>query len=161
MRPGPTRSFSMGRLGRTLTESHPTAAPIHALFVVVRQPGGVASRTPAPCAGAWPATTCSPWSASSSSPTPLATPTSSSPPPPSSSSSTWSPSWGHLYLGWNEPAIAPLGEAVPNTELWRRLAEALGVDDPRFAQDDEALIRSALAGGTSTSTNCVAPVTCG
>ena len=31
-------------------------------------------------------------------------------------------SWGHLYLTLNEPAIAPLGEAVPNTELFRRLA---------------------------------------
>jgi anaerobic selenocysteine-containing dehydrogenase len=25
-------------------------------------------------------------------------------------------SWGHLYLSLNQPAIAPLGEAVPNTE---------------------------------------------
>ncbi len=56
------------------------------------------------------------------------------------------PSWGHLYLGWNEPAIEPRGEAVPNTELWRRLASAMGVDDHRFALDDEALIRSALVG---------------
>ena len=53
-------------------------------------------------------------------------------------------SWGHLYLGWNEPAVAPLGEAVPNTELWRRLAAAFGVEDPRFDLDDEALIRMAL-----------------
>ena len=54
------------------------------------------------------------------------------------------PAWGHLYLGWNEPAIAPLGEAVPNTELWRRLAAAFGIDDPLFARDDEALLRLAL-----------------
>lgn len=53
-------------------------------------------------------------------------------------------SWGHLYLGWNEAAIAPLGEAVPNTELWRRLAAACGIDDPVFELDDESLIRSAL-----------------
>jgi anaerobic selenocysteine-containing dehydrogenase len=56
------------------------------------------------------------------------------------------PAWGHLYLGWNEPAIAPLGEAVPNTELWRRLARAMGLDDPEFDLDDEALIRSAMNG---------------
>ena len=43
------------------------------------------------------------------------------------------PSWGHLYLGWNEPAIAPLGEAVPNTELWRRLARAMGFTDPELS----------------------------
>lgn len=54
------------------------------------------------------------------------------------------PSWGHLYLGWNEPAIAPQGESVPNTELWRRLAAAMDFDDPEFSLDDEALIRSAL-----------------
>jgi anaerobic selenocysteine-containing dehydrogenase len=54
------------------------------------------------------------------------------------------PSWGHLYLGWNEPAIAPRGESVPNTELWRRLARAMGLNDPEFDLEDEALIRSAL-----------------
>jgi anaerobic selenocysteine-containing dehydrogenase len=54
------------------------------------------------------------------------------------------PSWGHLYLGWNQPGISPLGEAVANTELWRRLARAMGFDDPEFSMDDEALIRSAL-----------------
>jgi anaerobic selenocysteine-containing dehydrogenase len=55
-------------------------------------------------------------------------------------------SWGHLYLGWNQPAIPPMGEAVPNTELWRRLAKAMGFDDPEFDLDDESLIRSALTG---------------
>jgi anaerobic selenocysteine-containing dehydrogenase len=54
------------------------------------------------------------------------------------------PSWGHLYLGWNHPAIPAVGEAIPNTELWRRLARAMGLDDPEFNLDDEALIRSAL-----------------
>jgi anaerobic selenocysteine-containing dehydrogenase len=54
------------------------------------------------------------------------------------------PSWGHLYLGWNEPAIAPVGESVPNTELWRRLARAMGFTDPELFEDDETLIRSAL-----------------
>lgn len=56
------------------------------------------------------------------------------------------PSWGHLYLGWNEPAIAPLGESVPNTELWRRIAGAMGLTDPALFEDDESLIRSALRG---------------
>jgi anaerobic selenocysteine-containing dehydrogenase len=54
------------------------------------------------------------------------------------------PSWGHLYLGWNHPAIEPLGEAVPNSELWRRLARAMGLDDPVFDLDDEALLRRSL-----------------
>lgn len=55
-------------------------------------------------------------------------------------------SWGHLYLGWNEPAIPPLGEAVPNTELWRRLAKAMGMTDPEFGLDDRALIELAVRG---------------
>jgi anaerobic selenocysteine-containing dehydrogenase len=54
--------------------------------------------------------------------------------------------WGHLYLGWNEPAIAPLGEAVTNTELWRRLAAALGFDDEDLFESDSSLIESAVSG---------------
>jgi anaerobic selenocysteine-containing dehydrogenase len=54
------------------------------------------------------------------------------------------PAWGHLYLGWNEAAIAPLGESVPNTELWRRLAHAMGYTDPELFVDDDTLLRSAL-----------------
>lgn len=46
-------------------------------------------------------------------------------------------SWGHLYLTLNMPAIAPLGEAVPNTELFRRLAARMGFDDPCFKRTDE------------------------
>jgi anaerobic selenocysteine-containing dehydrogenase len=56
------------------------------------------------------------------------------------------PAWGHMYLGWNNPAIAPRGESVPNTELWRRLATALGLTDPELFQDDESLLLSALHG---------------
>lgn len=52
--------------------------------------------------------------------------------------------WGHLHLGWNEPAIAPLGECVPNTELWRRLSRAMGFTEAELFEDDESLIRSAL-----------------
>ena len=48
-------------------------------------------------------------------------------------------SWGHLYLTLNQPAIPPQGEAVPNTELFRRLAKAMGFDDPQFRLTDEEL----------------------
>ncbi len=54
------------------------------------------------------------------------------------------PAWGHLYLGWNEAAIAPRGESVPNTELWRRLAGAMGFTEPELFDEDESLLRSAL-----------------
>ncbi|WP_300452494.1 molybdopterin oxidoreductase family protein [Accumulibacter sp.] len=53
-------------------------------------------------------------------------------------------SYGHLYLQVNRPAIAPLGEALPNTELFRRLARRLGFDDACFADSDDDLCRQAF-----------------
>ena len=53
-------------------------------------------------------------------------------------------SWGHLYLSLNMPAIPPLGEAVANTELFRRLAARLGFDEPHFKRGDEQMARDAL-----------------
>lgn len=55
------------------------------------------------------------------------------------------PAWGHLYLGWNDAAIAPVGESVPNTEFFRRLARALGYDEPAMQVSDEDLLAAALA----------------
>lgn len=57
-------------------------------------------------------------------------------------------SYWHLYVQLNEPAIAPLGEAVPNTELFRRLAKAMGFTDPCFSDSDEELVRQALGSGS-------------
>jgi anaerobic selenocysteine-containing dehydrogenase len=57
-------------------------------------------------------------------------------------------SYWHLYLQLNEPAIAPMGEAIPNTELFRRLADAMGFTDPCFRDTDEDLVRQALASGS-------------
>src|SRR6185503_8600407 len=34
--------------------------------------------------------------------------------------------YGHLYLAWNEPAVAPPGECLPTTEIFRRLARSMG-----------------------------------
>ena len=56
------------------------------------------------------------------------------------------PAWGHLYLGWNEPAIAPVGECVPNTELFRRIAGAMGYTEAELFEDDDSLIAAALRG---------------
>ena len=53
-------------------------------------------------------------------------------------------SWGHLYLSYNNPAIEPLGEAVPNTELFRRLAKAMGIEDPSFFRSDDEIIEASL-----------------
>ncbi|MBK9607109.1 MAG: molybdopterin oxidoreductase family protein [Betaproteobacteria bacterium] len=54
-------------------------------------------------------------------------------------------SYGHLYWMINNPAIAPLGEAKPNSEVFRQLAVRMGFDDPCFRDSDEALAQSALA----------------
>ena len=53
-------------------------------------------------------------------------------------------SWGHLYLTLNEPAIAPCGESVPNTELFRRLARAMGFNDPSWDRTDEQMALDAM-----------------
>ena len=52
--------------------------------------------------------------------------------------------WGHMYLSLNQPAIEPLGDALPNTEIFRRLAVAMGLDAHGLADDDETLIRTVL-----------------
>ncbi|MUH49972.1 MAG: molybdopterin-dependent oxidoreductase [Actinobacteria bacterium] len=47
-------------------------------------------------------------------------------------------SFGHLYLNWNEPAVAPPGECLSKTEFMRRLAAAMGLTEPAlFATDLE------------------------
>lgn len=53
-------------------------------------------------------------------------------------------SYGHLYALANNPAIAPLGESLPNTEVFRRLAARMGFDEPCFRDSDEDLCRTAL-----------------
>ena len=54
------------------------------------------------------------------------------------------PAWGHLWMGWNEAAIAPLGEAVSNSECFRRIAGAMGLDEPSLFDDDLTVLRQAL-----------------
>jgi anaerobic selenocysteine-containing dehydrogenase len=55
-------------------------------------------------------------------------------------------SYGHLYLLANNPAIAPLGESLPNSEVFRRLAARMGFDEPCFRDSDEDICRTALKG---------------
>ena len=65
-------------------------------------------------------------------------------------------SYGHTYAMINEPAIAPLGEAKPNTQIFRELAARMGFDEPCFADDDEALARDRVRrrDGGSISPRC-------
>jgi anaerobic selenocysteine-containing dehydrogenase len=55
-------------------------------------------------------------------------------------------SYGHTYAMFNEPAIAPLGEAKPNTQVFRELAERMGFTEPCFRESDESMARNALKG---------------
>jgi anaerobic selenocysteine-containing dehydrogenase len=58
-------------------------------------------------------------------------------------------SWGHYYLSLNRPAIPPRGDTLPNTEIFRRLATAMGYDEPELYEDDEALVDTYLADCTA------------
>jgi anaerobic selenocysteine-containing dehydrogenase len=53
-------------------------------------------------------------------------------------------SYGHLYALANNPAIAPIAEALPNTEVFRRLAARMGFTDPCFLDTDDDLARQAF-----------------
>lgn len=53
-------------------------------------------------------------------------------------------SYGHLYVLANNPAIAPLGEAKPNSEVFRLLAKRMGYTDSCFDDSDEEVCRQAL-----------------
>ena len=53
-------------------------------------------------------------------------------------------SYGHLYVLANNPAIAPLGEAKPNTEVFRLLAARMGFGEDCFRESDEDIARNAF-----------------
>jgi anaerobic selenocysteine-containing dehydrogenase len=53
-------------------------------------------------------------------------------------------SYGHTYVMINEPAIAPVGQSKPNTQIFRELAARMGMTEPCFADDDETLARTAF-----------------
>jgi anaerobic selenocysteine-containing dehydrogenase len=50
--------------------------------------------------------------------------------------------YGHHFVSLNRPAIPPVGESLPNSEIFRRMAAALGYDDAHFAEDDETILRN-------------------
>ncbi len=53
--------------------------------------------------------------------------------------------YGHYYMVANNPAIRPLGEAKPNTEIFRLLAKAMGFSDPASTKRTRAIAQSAVA----------------
>jgi len=52
-------------------------------------------------------------------------------------------SYGHTDVTLNRPAIAPVGESKPNTQVFRELARHMGFDEPEFREDDVSLCRLA------------------
>ncbi|MGH9766174.1 MAG: molybdopterin-containing oxidoreductase family protein [Blastocatellia bacterium] len=52
--------------------------------------------------------------------------------------------YGHLYMLINKPAIEPIGEAKPNSEVFRLLAERMGFTDDCFKESDEEIARQAI-----------------
>jgi len=56
-------------------------------------------------------------------------------------------SYGHLYVLANNAAIAPVGESLPNAEVFRRLAARMGFADDCFRDSDDELARQAIGSG--------------
>ena len=52
--------------------------------------------------------------------------------------------YGHLYMMANNPAIQPLGESKPNTEIFRLLAARMGFNDPCFSETDDDIAAQAF-----------------
>ncbi len=52
--------------------------------------------------------------------------------------------YGHAYLQRAEPVIPSVGDSLPNTEIFRRLAKAFGFDDAMFDDSDVDLMDAAL-----------------
>jgi anaerobic selenocysteine-containing dehydrogenase len=55
-------------------------------------------------------------------------------------------SYGHTDVMLNQPAIAPVGQAKPNTQIFRELAARMGFDEACFKDSDEAMCRAAFDG---------------
>lgn len=52
--------------------------------------------------------------------------------------------YGQNYLQRAAPVIPPVGECLPNTEIFRRLAARFGYDGPEFTADDPQLMDDAI-----------------
>jgi anaerobic selenocysteine-containing dehydrogenase len=52
--------------------------------------------------------------------------------------------YGHHWLQRAEPVIPPVGEALPNTEIFRRIAARFGFNEPALQASDRALMDDAI-----------------
>lgn len=55
--------------------------------------------------------------------------------------------YGHQYIVANNQAIAALGEAKPNTEIFRLLAQQMGFSESCFSDSDDSLAEQAFESG--------------
>jgi anaerobic selenocysteine-containing dehydrogenase len=55
--------------------------------------------------------------------------------------------YGHLYIAWNEPAVPPAGECLPTTEIFRRLAGKMRLPATELYDADETIARQLLESG--------------
>jgi anaerobic selenocysteine-containing dehydrogenase len=62
-------------------------------------------------------------------------------------------SYGHHYLQRSEAVIPPVGEALPNTELFRRLAARFDFEESCFADTDADLVDQAVAASSPGMNN--------
>ncbi|WP_345811868.1 molybdopterin oxidoreductase family protein [Paraburkholderia sp. PREW-6R] len=53
-------------------------------------------------------------------------------------------SYGHTHVMANLPAIAPVGEALPNTEIFRGIARRMELAEPALFESDEAVAQAAF-----------------
>ncbi|MAL49267.1 MAG: molybdopterin oxidoreductase [Methylophaga sp.] len=51
-------------------------------------------------------------------------------------------SWGHLYLTYNEKCVESPGEAIPNNEIFRRLAAKMGYEEENFKWNDSECLEN-------------------
>ena len=51
-------------------------------------------------------------------------------------------SWGHLYLTYNEKCVDSPGEAIPNNEIFRRLAARMGYQEENFGWSDSECLEN-------------------
>ncbi len=143
--PTGTRTINMIRLGDALTldDAGVGGPPVKAMVVYNSNPAAVApdlGKVKAVSA----ATICLPWCWSTSRPIRRITPIAVL--PATTQLEHWDvhTSYGHLYVTLNRPSIARVGDSLPNSEIFRRLAARMGMDDPAFADSDLELIRQAL-----------------
>jgi anaerobic selenocysteine-containing dehydrogenase len=52
--------------------------------------------------------------------------------------------YGHYYVQLAQPALPAPGEALPNTEVFRRLAAAMGLAEPCLRDSDDDMVRTLL-----------------